>query len=125
MNTPLALCIMYAGLIFGASSVPGDKLPSLHAPDYVLHGIEYAFFGALLAWYVVKERGAALSRALWSAVLIGSLYGLMDEVHQHFVSNRIADPRDWVADTIGAMAGATVFLIIWMYAVSREGSRQG
>ena len=37
---------------------------------------------------------------------IGSLYGLMDEIHQFFVPGRACDVWDWVADTLGAAMGS-------------------
>ncbi len=121
MTLPLALCIIYAGIIFGASSVPGDRLPELnYTPDYVMHAVEYMILGALLAWWGIQKRNATFSRALWQATFIGSLYGLSDEFHQYFVPNRVADPRDWVADTFGVVTGAMLLLCIWMYVSIRR-----
>ena len=40
-----------------------------------------------------------------------ALYGLMDEVHQAFTPGRIADPLDWLADVVGALAVAALVLL--------------
>ena len=39
-----------------------------------------------------------------------SLFGASDEFHQSFVPGRDTDVFDWVADTLGATAGALVWL---------------
>ncbi len=113
MNLSIALCIAYAGIIFGASSVPGNSLPDFHIPDYLLHALEYMALGALIAWCLLGAKRLYASRVLWQATFLGSVYGLTDEFHQHFVPGRVADPRDWVVDTLGVLAGATMIVLIW------------
>lgn len=101
----------YAGLIFYLSSQPHpeEDLPSFVGlfSDKVLHGIEYAVLGGLcyraLRWGTNESWGSA---ALPLAVLFASLYGISDEFHQSFVPFRESSWLDWVADTIGATAGA-------------------
>lgn len=48
----------------------------------------------------------------WLAVLLASLYGVSDEVHQAFVPGRSADLLDWLADTAGA-AVAVSLVRLW------------
>jgi len=48
----------------------------------------------------------------WLAVLLASLYGVSDELHQAFVPGRSADAADWLADTTGALV-AVLFLQLW------------
>jgi len=57
------------------------------------------------AWGLTRAGMATSSAGIW-AVVLGSAYGLTDEIHQAFVPGRSADPRDWVADTAGAVLGA-------------------
>jgi len=38
-----------------------------------------------------------------------SLYGASDEYHQAFVPNRNPAVSDWVADSLGALVGASIF----------------
>jgi len=91
-----------AAIIFAFSSVPSLGT-GLGTWDLVLrklaHLSEYAVLGALLQ--------RALSRP-WLAVLVGGLYALSDEIHQHFVPGRHAAWYDVVIDTIGVTIG--VFL---------------
>ncbi|MDR2501296.1 MAG: VanZ family protein [Treponema sp.] len=45
---------------------------------------------------------------------IGSLYGLIDEIHQSFVPGRDCNGWDWIADTLGALLGSGArCLILW------------
>ena len=101
----------YAGLIFYLSSQPHPEqdLPSfvMLFSDKVLHAIEYALLGVLcyraFRWGTNQSWG---QQAIPLAVLLASLYGASDEVHQAFVPFRDSSWQDWLADTIGAAIGA-------------------
>ena len=106
---PVAL---YAGVIFFLSnqSHPEEHLPSFllkDVSDKVLHAVEYAVLAALcyraFRWGLNEQVAA---RALLSAIVTASLYGVTDEVHQLFVPFRESSWLDWLADTIGAVIGA-------------------
>lgn len=108
---PVAL---YAGFIFTLSSQshPDDTLPSFlkELSDKLLHAIEYGILGALC--YRGFRWGATESwrrHAVMLAFAAASAYGLTDEIHQWFVPFRESSWQDWVADTIGAAAGALAF----------------
>jgi VanZ family protein len=103
--------IAYAVFIFWLSSQP-NPLPRLSARvwDKLLHLVEYAAFAVVVTWGL-SHVGLRLGRAARWAALLGSLYGLSDEIHQRFVPHRSADPGDWLADTIGAALGA---LLAWL-----------
>ncbi len=119
MNLYLALCIVYAGIIFGGSSVPGNQLPSLPISDYLMHVFEYTVLGALLMWWRLSNTAILRGAALIQAILLGSIYGLLDEFHQYFVPGRCTDPLDWVADTVGTTIGAFSVLILF-FILSRR-----
>jgi VanZ family protein len=105
--------ILWATLIFMLSAIPGDSYPS-HPGflNYIAHFCEYAIFTALLLVAIHGDK-----RKLWLsaliAIVIASLYGSSDELHQFFVPNRDSSPIDWLTDTIGAIAGGaiTIFFI--------------
>jgi VanZ family protein len=105
---PFLPAALYAALIF-ALSAQANPLPFMPPEfllhDKLLHGLAYAALGGLL---VPGFRGAGRSAlaALLLAVLVSSLYGATDEIHQSFVPGRTADVLDWVADTLGAALGA-------------------
>ena len=114
MNLRLALCIAYAGVIFGISSVPGNRLPSISVSDYFIHFLEYVALGSLLMWWRLHNSAVSIAVALCQAIFLGSLYGLADELHQYFVPYRCADSVDWVADTMGTAIGAIAVLVLFV-----------
>ena len=101
----------YAGLIFYLSAQPH---PETHVPfvtyfsDKFLHAVEYAVFGAL-CYRAIRGSGndAWRQHAIPGAILLASLYGMSDEVHQAFVPFRDSNWLDWLADTVGAALGVT------------------
>ena len=101
----------YAGLIFYLSAQPH---PETHVPfvtyfsDKFLHAVEYAVFGAL-CYRAIRGSGNAVWRqhAIPAAILLASVYGMSDEVHQAFVPFRDSNWLDWLADTVGAALGVT------------------
>jgi len=115
MNLPLLLCILYASIIFYLSSQTGQDLPELPAPDYLAHFIEYFGFGVLLFWWRLKAQASLQMKhkAFWQVLLLGSFYGVTDEVHQYFVPGRYCSLYDWIADTLGTAAGAFAAIILF------------
>jgi VanZ family protein len=93
--------LLWAAAVFAVSSRPTlPHLPSVLGWDKLQHCAAYAVGGALIA----RALGAGPRQALLAA-LLGSLYGVSDEVHQLFVRNRNSDVVDWAADTLGVLAG--------------------
>jgi VanZ family protein len=115
----LPACAQMA-LIFATSSVPGTEIPGT-IWDKLVHFMVYAVLGVcfLLPLAGGKLSGVTLS-AVSTAAALSMLYGICDEVHQAFTPNRTPDAFDVVADTIGATAGAALFLLV--RALARPGS---
>lgn len=65
----------------------------------------YAALGASLAIFL-RWLGWSPVRALLTAIVLATLYGVTDEFHQSFVPNRMTDPKDLLVDFLGATAGA-------------------
>jgi len=86
-------------VIFAFSSIPSLS-SGLGTWDLILrkiaHLTEYAILGALLVRAI--QRPAV-------AILVGGLYAVTDEFHQHFVRGRHAAWYDVVIDTIGVTIG--------------------
>jgi VanZ family protein len=74
------------------------------------HFCEYMVFGALLVNSLRLHM--PLGRAMLVAVVLASVYGVTDEIHQHFVPGRVCDPLDWLVDTIGAGVGSGISLLV-------------
>jgi hypothetical protein len=95
--------VIQAVLIFGASSIPNlTGLPG-GISDKSGHGLGYAILGAVL---LRAFSGGRLSGVTWAraagALLLATVYGMSDEVHQSFVPGRSPDVFDVLADSIGA-----------------------
>jgi len=82
--------------------------------DKVLHFTAYALLGALfLRAFNVTRIKHHLKLIFALSVLLSSLYGISDEIHQSFVPYRTADAMDALADIIGSAFGAGV-LSLWL-----------
>ena len=109
---PVALYMMF---IFWLSSIA--RLPDLPSgvSDKTAHVLLYSGLGALL----VRARAGGWRRPVTlgiaaAAIVVATLYGVSDEVHQYFVPPRQVEVRDVLADSIGASLAAGA-----LYAWSR------
>ncbi len=97
--------LLWAAAVFISSSRPTlPQLPSVLGWDKLQHSAAYAVGGLLIARALGRGGRAALL-----AMVLGTLYGASDEVHQLFVRNRSSDLVDWVADTLGVLAGVALW----------------
>ena len=93
------------------SSAP-KFIPSFYLSDKLIHGIEYAIFGALV-FHAIKDspRTADTTRKIVIlSILIVIFYGISDEFHQSYVPSRDASFFDFVADVVGGSIG--IFLTL-------------
>lgn len=97
--------LAYAFLIFALSSLKGTALPPVEfkLADKLLHLCEYGVFGFILARFFVHLGWK--NPYVW-AVLVASLYGATDEIHQYYVPGRTLEVYDWMADTLGSLVGS-------------------
>lgn len=98
------LALLWAALTFWLSSSPDAQgvggFLDLRPPfDKLYHAVNFGVLAALL--YLATGRA-------WLAVLLASLYGVSDELHQSFVPGRSSDVTDWLADTAGAFLAVLV-----------------
>ncbi|ADI14881.1 VanZ family protein [Truepera radiovictrix] len=117
MNRPLwwLAALAWAGLTFWFSSSPDAQGAAgwldLSPPrDKLFHAANFGVLGLLILF--------ASGRPLL-AVLLASLYGAVDELHQATVPGRSADVADWVADTLGA-AFAVTLAVLWQRQRARD-----
>jgi VanZ family protein len=79
--------------------------------DKVQHALAYAVLAVGVAFWFSRARWKAHTlQTLALAACIASFYGATDEVHQYFVQGRSCDVWDWLADTVGAVLGAALYL---------------
>ena len=109
--------ILWAGMIFYFSSIPDLRsgLPDIF--DIVLRKIAHAGeFGilAILLWRAIlspkqKPDKQPPTNVIAIVTIIVILFAVSDEIHQGFVSGRVASATDVLIDSIGAILG----LAIW------------
>jgi len=101
--------LAYLVLTFIESSFSIQVKPGV---DKVLHVLEYGMMGFLttrgflLTWNLPRGAGVALGAGL------ATLLGILDEFHQYFVPGRTCSAFDATADLIGALLGATLFVLL-------------
>jgi VanZ family protein len=132
--------VLWTGVIFGLSSIPGTQLPPVDLPqaDKLAHLLVYSVLGALVLRGVRRNgfkrggsqigvgagAGAGVGAGVgvgwrWGdfavAIMLTTLYGISDEIHQYWTPNRTPDWHDVVADALGAGLGALAFVATrWM-----------
>ena len=96
----------FIALLSHQTGVEGPASRGLAVPgaDRFDHLAEYAVLGVLLA-FAIRARNPLPWPPLVVALIIGSGYGALDELHQSFVPGRDGDAFDWVADTLGVALG--------------------
>jgi len=106
---PLAV---YWLILFTATTLPVERLPSVGFTDKVNHFIAYFILAVLVNLTLIYQRKFRLlfEKASIATIIICLFYGALDEVHQMFVPGRFAETLDWVADASGT---ATAVLLIY------------
>ncbi len=113
-------------VIFTASGISDPGAPPGGMSDKTAHFLAYAALGGALMRALAGGRAAAMTvRRLLLATLLATLYGVTDELHQHFVPGRTPDLLDVAADAGGAIAGAaSVAAVARLLSGRRQGPRQ-
>lgn len=103
--------IFFCLLIILGSSIPGNKIPEAFAltPDKLIHCAEYFVLGLLIHQWLTREFPFSKKRNLFFiALLIGSVFGIIDENYQRLTPGRTPDVWDWVLDTVGVLLAVIV-----------------
>lgn len=101
----------YCLLIFLQSARPSPvRMAVLPHADKLFHFAGYALLGGLVFRAVMaSSQRIPPARMTAVSILLCSLYGLSDELHQSLVPYRDADPLDLLADVLGSAAGVLAF----------------
>ncbi len=107
--------LAYLSLIYFLSSNPFHfglfhKTQKMNV-DKVVHVVEYAFLGFLMARAMGKYDFFRQSMRLLAAMVLlaGVVYGISDEIHQIYVPNRDASFYDVLADSFGVFVGVFIY----------------
>ena len=99
--------IIYWIILFTATTLPGNELPSIGLSDKIEHFSAFFILAVLLNLTMIYQRKSyfLFNNAGVATILITLSYAAIDEIHQLFISGRSADIRDWFADSVGVILG--------------------
>jgi VanZ family protein len=106
--------IAYTLLIWWLSSQAFELAFMQRVPlqDKGVHFIEYGALSFFIAHAVTVTWPGRETATFFTAVVSTVLLGLLDEMHQSFVPGRFSDVMDLVADTIGAVVAAFLYMAL-------------
>jgi VanZ family protein len=109
----LLMALTSMGLLFYLSHQPSLPTPSLFpAQDKIIHALAYGALAVMLLGSYPLRADRYSWQQIGASVVIASLYGASDELHQSFVPGRNPEIGDWLADTLGALIA--VLLVAWL-----------
>lgn len=110
LRCAVVLLPLYWLAIFIGTHLPPKALVQLRASDKLLHFS--AFFGlSFLICWAISTHPKHRYRNVIIALLICVVYAIFDEVSQIPVG-RTADIKDFAADILGAISGASVYVVL-------------
>jgi len=98
--------IIYTILLLAISTIPGGNIPKLDITlaDKIGHVIAYAIFGFLL---VNSLRNKKISTLIF-IIIIGTIYGGLNEIWQLYIADRYASFYDGMANAVGMIIGTSL-----------------
>ena len=94
--------LILATTVFFASGSSSVAAPNIVSIDKIGHFGVFGLLGILIARTQPPRRW-------WLGFLLASAYGGADEWRQSFTPGRFVEFADWIADTLGALVGVTVY----------------
>jgi VanZ family protein len=121
LKIPAVLVVAAIWFLSSQSVLP--QLKGILGYDKLLHLLAYfALSGSAALWFPPEQWESRRFLTFLLTVIIASVYGMIDEVHQSFVPGRYCSVWDWIADTLGAVlgAGAAMFGIRRIASISKK-----
>lgn len=110
------ILIIWTIMMITLSSVPGlSPPPGLPTTsDKVVHFIEYAIWAFLFLSMLKQEnRIDNVWNSFRTTLLLGVIFGLLDEIHQGFIPGRERDMLDLLADFGGLLLTSVIFSLVY------------
>jgi len=105
-NLFLLCALGWAGVIFYLSHLPGADIPPMfYGEDKLIHAFVFGILGFFTLGAMKTRADGYRAVQPWLAVTLVTVYGVLDEFHQHFVPGRTSDIHDVMADAVGGMLG--------------------
>ena len=113
---------IWIAVILSASSLTGATLASVDfaASDKLAHIFEFSVLGFLVHRRQRRQFGQGPLTALALAWVWGALVGGFDECYQLLIPGRVTSWADWGADQLGAILGALLGMLIWVFMKSKD-----
>ena len=91
-----------------------DKIAAFEMWDKAEHFIAFGAGAVNLALALCWSTAWSWKRLAVFAIIAISVFGAVDEIHQLFTDKRSgADVFDWTADTLGALTGALLTVLVY------------
>jgi VanZ family protein len=105
----------YMALIWFLSSVSlrFPVVSELPFKDKGIHFVEYGVLGVLTS-FALTRTFPAITRIFTAslAIFLTVMWGVLDEIHQAFVPGRTSQVDDVIADSLGALCGTALFVLV-------------
>ncbi|MCJ7553405.1 MAG: VanZ family protein [Ignavibacteriaceae bacterium] len=110
------LLAIYWIILFIATSIPSEYVPSIGVADKFSHLFAYLGLSVLMYFTFAFQKKYLILKKYpgFFSLIIGSLYGIFDELHQMLIPGRSAELLDWIADFVGVIIGILIVKIIFM-----------
>lgn len=124
--SPVAALLLLQAWLSAQSALPAMLAFALEIPngDKLVHAGYFFLIGLFTVRAARWGEGWSRTRTVLIVLLLGTVYGLVDEFHQTFTPNRDSDPWDLVADVTGAACAALVGERLWR-GIRRFTDREG
>ena len=94
---------------------------TFYLEDKILHFFAYLVYGITIQIALVNSNNYKSKRFIISVILIGSAFGLSDEIHQYFVKGRSAELLDLIADILGVIFSLSFKnVILWIKVIIKR-----
>ncbi len=80
-----------------------------YGEDKLIHATVFGILGFFVLGAMKATVDGYRAFQPWLAVILVTVYGVLDEFHQHFVPGRSPDIYDVMADAAGGMLGVWLF----------------
>lgn len=74
---------------------------TFYLSDKLLHFAAYFCYGLTVQFALINSNNYNQKKFIVTVIIIGSLFGVSDEIHQYFIEGRSSEIFDWIADTLG------------------------
>lgn len=102
--------IIYWIILFILTSLPTGMAITTDVSDKINHFGAYGLLSVFLysSFYFQNKHLILKKNPAFFVVLITSIYGALDEIHQMFVPGRSAELLDWLADFSGSIVAVLI-----------------